>query len=253
MKPNSIFYNVRALPRILLLVVFVLSLLSSPQGVQAQVISFPAEVNKEFSPISIAAGGISRLSITIFNPNLFQIDDAAWVDNLIGVQPGISIANPVNLTNTCGGTVVAPAGGTSLSLSGGTVPPQVGATPGSCTVSIDVTSTTPGNLINTIPAGGLTGTGGGGTITNTTPASATLRVDAILPPEIDKSFDPNTMWVGEVSRLTISIRNTDPGNALTQVSLTDDLPANVTLANPVLGTLTGCGLSASLTAVSGTG
>ena len=159
----------------------------------------------------------------------------------------------MNLTNTCGGTVTAPAGGTLLSLSGGTVPPQVGVTPGSCTVSVDVTSTTPGNLINTIPAGGLTGTGGGGTITNTTPASATLRVDAILPPQIDKSFDPNTMWVGEVSQLTISIRNTDLTSALTQASLTDNLPANVLLANPVSATLNNCGAPASLTAVSGTG
>ena len=213
-------------------------------------ISYPAEINKEFTPIAIASGGISRLSVTIFNPNLFQITNVAWVDNL---PVGIFIANPVNLSDTCNGTVVAPAGGISLSLSGGMVPPQVGTTPGSCTVSIDVTSTTPGNLINTIPAGGLTGTGGGGIITNTTPASATLRVDAILPPNIDKSFDPNTMWVGEVSQLTISITNTDPASALTQASLTDNLPANVILATSVSATLTGCGSSASLTAASGTG
>ena len=219
--------------RVLLLLTLVSSLVSFPQTVQAQGLSFPAEINKEFTPINITSGGVSRLSITIFNPNLFQINNATWVDNLIGVQPGISIANPVNLTNTCGGTVVAPAGGTTVSLSGGVVPPQVGNTPGSCTVAIDVTSTTPGNLINTIPAGGLTGTGGGGIITNTTPASATLRVDAVLPPEIDKSFNPNTIWVGEISQLTISITNTDPDSPLTQTSITDNLPANVVLANPV--------------------
>ena len=200
MKNKAALSNIRFSLQILLLLVLISSLVF-PNSVQALQLSFPAEINKEFSPISITSGEVSRLSVTIFNPNAFQLDNAAWVDNLIGVQPGISIANPVNLTNTCGGTVVAPAGGTSFSLTGGSVPPQVGINPGSCTVSIDVTSTTPGNLINTIPAGDLTGTGGGGIITNTTPASATLNVGAVLPPDIDKSFDPNTMWVGEVSRL----------------------------------------------------
>src|SRR5688500_3628242 len=109
-------------------------------------LSFPAEINKSFSPISIVAGQTSRLSVTIFNPNGFQLINVAWTDNFVGVQPGIRIANPVNLANSCGGSVTAVAGATTLSLSGGTVPAQAGVSPGSCTVSIDVTSTTPGNL-----------------------------------------------------------------------------------------------------------
>jgi len=221
--------------------------------VQAQGLSFPAEINKSFSPISIAAGEISRLNITIFNPNSFQLDNAAWTDNLIGVQPGILLANPVNLSNTCGGAVTAVAGTTSLSLSGGTVPAQVGTTPGSCTVAVDVTSTTPGNLINTIPINGLTSTGGGGSITNTTRASATLRVGAVQAPSLRKSFTPNTVWVGETSRLAIVIRNNDLNTALTQTSITDNLPAGVILASPVSPTLTNCGGTASLSAISGTG
>lgn len=251
MKIQPPVFDLRSAVGVLLIVSLTLSLFAFPQGVSAQGLSFPAEINKEFSPISISSGGISRLSITIFNPNLFQLANAAWVDNLIGVQAGIKIANPVNLTNTCGGTVVAPVGGTSLSLSGGIVPAQVGITPGACTVSIDVTSTTPGNLINTIPAGGLTGTGGGGTITNTTPASATLQVGAVLPPTINKSFNPNTILVGQTSQLTITVRNTDANIALTQTTFTDNLPANVVLANPVGTTLTNCGASASVTGVSG--
>jgi LPXTG-site transpeptidase (sortase) family protein len=253
MRNVSTFFDVKSYLRGVLLFVLTFSTVFFPQGVQAQVLSFSAEINKDFSPISITSGGISRLSITIFNPNLFPLSNAAWADNLAGVQSGISIASPANLTNPCGGTVIAPANGTFISLSGGSVPAQVGSTPGSCTVSVDVTSTTPGNLINTIPSGGLTGTGGGGTITNTTPASATLRVDAVLPPQIDKAFNPNTMWVGEVSQLTITLSNTDPNTALTQASFTDTLPTNVLLASPVSASLTGCGPSVFLTAVSGTG
>jgi len=235
-----------------------LTLLSLNQPAQAQGLSFPAEVNKSFSPISIPAGDVSRLSVTIYNSNDFQIDDAAWTDDLIGVQPGISIADPVNLTNTCGGTVTAVPGTTTLSLSGGTVPAQVNPpppnppVPGSCTVAIDVTSTTPGNLINTIPAGGLTGTGGGGTVTNTSPASATLQVDSIAPPSLNKNFDPNTIWVGQTSKLTINISNNDLNYPLTELSLTDNLPTGVVLDDPVSAVLTDCGSSASLTAVNGT-
>ncbi len=231
-----------------------LSLLVPAAAARAQGLSFPAEINKQFAPISIVAGEISRLSVTIYNPNSFQLDNAAWTDDLVGVQPGITIADPVNLTNTCGllSVVVAVPGGTSLSLSGGTVPAQLGADPGQCTVAIDVTSTTPGNLINTIVAGALTATGGGEDITNTTPASATLRVGLVQPPSLSKTFAPNTMYIGQVSLLTITIRNNDLYTALTQATLTDTLPANVTVVGPGSPATSGCG-SATLTANSGDG
>ncbi|HSB03115.1 MAG TPA: sortase [Anaerolineales bacterium] len=235
----------------LLVVVLTVSIVAVPQQTAYAQISLPAEINKSFSPISIAAGGVSRLRVTIFNPNPFQLTNASWTDNLIGVQSGLTIASPTGLTNSCGGSVSAPAGGTSLSLSGGTVPAQSGSTPGSCTVSINVTSTTTGNLINTIPAGALSSTGGGVSISNTTPASATLNVTGSTTPTVSKSFSPSTIWAGGISQLSIVITNNESGRSLTQASLTDNLPANVFLANPVSPSLTGCGASASLTAVSG--
>lgn len=217
----------------------------------AQGITLPAEMNKAFTPLSIPAGGTARLRVSVFNPNPFPLTNASWTDNLIRVQPGLVIANPVNIINTCGGTVTATPGATSFSLSGGTVPAQTGATPGSCTVSVNVTSTTIGNLINTIPSGELSSSGGGTTITNTDPASATLNIGGTLPPTVSKSFSSSTIWVGEISRLSIVIRNFDPNVALTQVSLRDDLPADLFIANPVSPALSGCGTSATLTAVSG--
>src|SRR5687767_2343143 len=175
----------KSLLSLLISIILINAILVVPGSVvHAQGPSFPAEMNKSFTPISIAAGGVSRLMVTIFNPNPFQLTNASWTDNLVGVQPGISIANPVNLSNSCGGSVTAVSGGTTLSLSGGTVPAQVGTTPGSCTVAIDVTSTTPGNLINTIPAGELTSTGGGVSVTNTSPASATLNVGGVQTPTV---------------------------------------------------------------------
>src|SRR5512138_1729321 len=109
----------------------IFSMSTGGRAVQAQGLSFPAEMNKSFSPLSIEPGGVSRLDVTIYNPNLFELTSASWTDNLVGVQPGIFIASSPNISNTCGGTVSASPGGTTVSLSGGTVPPQVGDTPGS--------------------------------------------------------------------------------------------------------------------------
>src|SRR6185369_8042244 len=230
----------------------IVSMLLYPGGsASAQVLSFPAEMNKSFSPISISGGGVSRLDVTIYNPNAYPLINASWTDNLVGVQPGLAIASPVGLTNSCGGSVTVVAGSTNFSLSGGTVPAQLGITPGSCTVSINVTSTIVGNLINTIPAGALTSTGAGSNITNTGPASATLNVAGSPIPFISKSFSPSTIWAGGTSQLSIVIKNSEPSTTLTQVSLTDNLPPDVFLANPVSPSLTGCGGSASLTAASG--
>ena len=175
----------------------------------------------------------------------------------MGVQPGLSIAPPGLINNTCGGIVTAVPGTTTLSLTGGSVPAQVLSTPGECYVEINVTSTTPGNLINTIPANNLNANGNDGgtpvTISNTTPASATLTVVAVVPPTLSKGFAPNTISMGDVSTLTITINNNDTNTNLTGTSFTDTLPANVVLANPPVGAtpLTNCGGSASLAATAG--
>jgi mucin-19 len=221
------------------------------QDVQAQTLSFPAQINKSFSPIAIPAGGTSVLSITIYNPNSFPLylstTPPAWTDDLAGAS--LNFASPASAANTCGGTVTT--SGTVLSLIGGTVPAQVGTTPGSCTVIVNVTSTLAGNHVNTLPANTLRSIDPTGTITvtNTTPASATLQVNAVQPPSLSKSFAPNTIWVGQTSVLTLTIRNNDTAAALTKVSLTDTLPSNIVIANSTV-TPTSCG-SVSVTGPSG--
>ena len=106
-------------------------------------ISIPAEINKQFTPIIIDSGGVSVLRVSIFNPNLFPLTNAGWTDTLIS---GLSIADPAGINNTCDGSVTAVPNTPFLSLSGGTVPAQVGVTPGECYVEINVTSTTPCNF-----------------------------------------------------------------------------------------------------------
>ncbi len=223
----------------------------------AYAIAIPAEINKQFTPILIDAGAISVLKVTVFNPNTFDLTNAHWTDDLIGIQPGLSIAPPGVVNNTCGGIVTADPGTTILELNGGIIPAQAQSTPGECYVEINVTSTTPGNLINTIPADNLVALGDDGgfpvTISNTTPASATLTVVAISPPTLSKGFAPNTISMGNVSTLTITINNNDADTNLTGTSFTDTLPAGVVLANPPFGAtaLTNCGGSALLSATAG--
>ena len=237
----------------LLIVILITSLFVTPMTpAHAGGVSIPAQINKSFTPFAIVVGATSVMSVTIYNPNSFQLDNAAWVDNLVSIQPGLFIANPAGVTlddsNTpdthCGSpTVTATPGTTSLSFSGGTVPPQVGVTPGSCTVTINVSSVTAGNLINTIPVNALSSVDDLDstiTVTNTTAASATLQVGSVQPPSLSKSFTPNTITAGQVSQLAIVITNNDPYTPLTNTRVTDTFPTNVVLANTTT-TLTGCG------------
>ena len=229
--------------------------LGNAQAAPAMV-TVPAEINKSFTPIAIVSGATSKLRITVYNLNANVLSSAFWEDNM---PAGITIADPLTVVNTCGGTVRAidnsplAIGGGDFELTGGTVPPQVGGFPGSCYVEIDVTSTTPGNLINTIPAGVLSSetidpdspSSPPVPISNTTPASATLNVIGVEAPSLSKAFAPNTIFVGDTSTLTITIHNNDAKNPLTETIFTDVLPTNgngdVKLATPVNASLSGCG------------
>ncbi|MCQ4163558.1 DUF11 domain-containing protein [Tahibacter harae] len=101
----------------------------------------PPAIAKQFAPNPILAGGSAILTFTITNPN----QNAA----LAGIA--FSDTYPANLVNAatpgvvngCGGSFTAAAGGSGFSLSGGTL-----AGGASCTVSVAVTSNTPGNYAN---------------------------------------------------------------------------------------------------------
>jgi len=108
-------------------------------------------LTKAFSPTPIFASGVSTLTLTIANTasGASALTSLALTDSL---PSGVVVATVPNASTTCaGGTAGATAGGATVSLSGGSV-----AAAGSCTVSVDVTSATPGSYLNTVPAGGLT-------------------------------------------------------------------------------------------------
>jgi uncharacterized repeat protein (TIGR01451 family) len=253
MKPKSLHRKFMIIgPKVLSVLMLASLLLTSvpaPQTVIAQV-TISAQMNKSFTPISIIPGEISTLEIEIFNPNTYPLTNMSWTDNLVGVQPGMYIADNPNITNTCGGTVTANPGGTQISLSGGSVAAAVGLDFGSCLVRVDVSSITQGNLINRIPVGELQATGDAGSVSNTDPVEETLLVQSVDDPSVSKSFSPNTVWVGQSSQMTITVRNNDNTVTLTEVSLVDNLPAGVVLTDPLSVSLSNCG-SGTYTAASG--
>jgi hypothetical protein len=177
-------------------------------------------VAKAFSPVSIAAGGVSTLTITLNNPNAAGINlNALFTDTLPG---GVLVAAVPNLTTTCGGGPAgAVAGGTTVTLATlSTIPAS-----GSCTIKVDVTAAAAGSYTNTISAGALkTNTG-----TNLNPATASLAV-TLLPPTVAKAFSPSTNGPGGISTLTITLTNANGTAATLTAPLVDTLPAGVVLA-----------------------
>ncbi|MCP3867945.1 MAG: hypothetical protein GY703_07600, partial [Gammaproteobacteria bacterium] len=116
----------------------------------------------------------------------------------------------------------------------------------SCTVVVDVTSSTPGTHTNV--SGTLTSDqGSGGTATDN------LTVDTSLP-GFTKSFFPSSISVGGRSTLTFTIDNSANGSSVLNLDFTDNLPTGMVIANPANAS-TDCGTATippTLTADSGT-
>ena len=181
---------------------------------------------------SSAAGTAATLTIRLQNPNTIDVTQATFVDTL---PQGMAVADPTNASTTCpGGVPSAAPSGTSVRLTGATVP--AGA---SCTLTVNVLSNTPGRYTNTIPSGGVTTLEG---VTNEEPTRAELLVST--PPTVGKQFTPSVIPPNGTSRLTIALGNSN-GTAITLTqALVDNLPTApgaMVVANPpaIGGTCTG--------------
>jgi hypothetical protein len=138
----------------------------------------PPSIAKAFFRASIAVNGIATMTVTITNPNSTDSEfGVAFFDSL---PANLVVATPNNLINTCSGTATANSGTSQVSLSGGTIAPA-----GSCTVSVNVTSSIVGTYLNF--AGPVSSTNGG---TGNT-ASATLHVKPFTAPSGAHDFDAN--------------------------------------------------------------
>ena len=213
-------------------------------------------INTQFTAATIDPGNISKFRITIANTSVVALTAAAVTDNL---PAQITISNPANIVNTCGfSSVSATPGSSQIKLTGGSIPAASGVD-GQCYFEVDVSATVAGNWINTMPANGPTngfipgGTVSGYqatentvTVTNTTPASATLSVRGLAPPTGTKSFSPATIYAGETSTLTIVLTNPSSNNTtLPLTTFTDNLPVGMKVAPTPAATVSCTGTGAS--------
>jgi hypothetical protein len=194
----------------------------------------PPTIIKAFGAASIPLNGSTSLTFTLNNPNNPQsLSGVAFSDTL---PAGLIISTPNGLTGSCGsGTITATQGTNTISLSGGTL-----AGPGSCSFSVNVTGTAPGQQINTTST--VSSTEGG---TGTTAATASITV--VAPPSIAKAFNPNAIALNGVTTLTITITN-PAANTVAEagVAFSDSLPTGLTVFTPN-GLTNSCGGTASAT------
>ncbi len=172
--------------------------------------------SKGFTPSTTAAGGRSRVKVTLRNPSSGTLTNVSVTDPL---GTGLTVANPANASSNCPGspTLVADPGAASAELLGATL--QAG---GSCDFFFDVVTSGSGPWVNTIPAGNITSAEGP---TSTEAVTATLT-ESTAELRVNKSFDPVIVTGGLPSLLRIDLVNP---SAITMqgVELTDVFPFGI--------------------------
>lgn len=173
---------------------------------------------KAFSPATIGPGSISTITFTINNnAEAAGATALAFTDTL---PANVTVATPAQLTSDCGiPTLTGAEGGNTIVMSGGTVGPL-----SSCTVTVNVTSATPGLYTNV--SGDLTSDAG-----NSGTATADLTVSTALP-GFSKSFSPASVNLGARSTLTFTIDNSLNAALITNLDFTDNLPSGMVVASP---------------------
>jgi hypothetical protein len=119
-------------------------------------------LSKSFSPATIKNDGISTLTITLKNSYAQAAKlEAPLIDNM---PKGMVVHGSAK--NTCGGSIKATKGTSTVTLTGGAIPAN-----GSCTMTVKVTAPC-NNYFNNLPAGALQTSNG----SNQEPSGASLTV-----------------------------------------------------------------------------
>lgn len=148
---------------------------------------------------------------------------------------GMAVAPTPGAATTCpNGIVTATPGATSVALTGASL-----AAGASCTVTVNVTSTSVGGITNYIPSGSIHTDQG---LTNTGQATTSLTTQSNIG--VVKQFTPNIVKPGQRSRLRITFYNptAQPASSLAVI---DTLPTNVTVPSGPNATTTCTGATVS--------
>ena len=199
-------------------------------------------VLKAFTPTSVVAGSASVLKITLTNPNAVAITGAAFTDTYPGGLVNTGTPGGAISGAGCSGTVTAAANGTSLALSGASVPAG-----GSCDITANVTSATAGSYVNNSGAISTANAGAGAS------AGATLTVStATVPLGVTKAFTPASIGTGDTTLLKITLTNSN-AFAVTGAAFTDTYPASMFNTATPAGAISGTGCAGTVTAAANGG
>lgn len=172
----------------------------------------PPTISTSFSASYIPVGDSTPLTFTLSNSNTSAtLQGISFNDTL---PDGLIVASPTNLSSTCGGTVTAVPGSSTVSLSDASLAPTA-----SCTVAVNVTGTTAGEKLNSVTVNSANGGTGNS-------ASASLTVG---PADLEISTTSDSASAPPQSNLTytITFKNNGP-TAAKNVSITSTLPATTT-------------------------
>ena len=196
----------------------------------------PPVGTKAYSPATAVQGDPVQLTITLSNPNAsVTMPLTSFTDTL----PSPMVLADGNASVSCTGTgavngsVTAPAGGSSITLTGGTI----GAN-GTCVLRANVVvptiTGTSQALLNSLPSGAIGNTRG--VVSGAFSQSLTVN----SPIGLSKSFSPSTIPAGQPTLLTLTINNASQVNTLPVTSFTDDMSSgSITILNQALATSQG--------------
>lgn len=191
-----------------------------------QIVDVTPQLDKAFSPTLILNGTTSKMTLTVTNTTDLMAKNDWFITDALPAN--LRIAAVPNVGGTCtqrtgaAYAVTAPAGGTSVGITGGDL--ALGQT--SCTITVDVTSTVNGTYVN----------GPANITTNLNPpANASLeviqpsidlvkRITAVNGVAVTSDTDPDKVFtkVGDVITYSFVATNTTP-NAPTNTTLNTNL------------------------------
>lgn len=191
---------------------------------------------KTFTPSSVQANQVSRLTITFVNPrNTTATFNSLFTD----VYPtGIRNATTTNVSDTCAvGNAAATANSNSVTQALNT---QIGPF-GQCALGVDVYGTATGVYTNSIPVGSLSTNLGA----NTAAATATLTISLLADLRVTKVASATNTLPSQTQVFTVTVVNLGP-SAVTGAPFTDTL-AGWTIVGAVTRTGAGGGTASFTT------
>ena len=191
------------------------NLLGLPATETLLVETVPPFFQATFSPVDLTVSGNGTLTFTIDNDvSLLEANELAFTATL---PQGVVIDSVIPQKTSCGGTLVAAAGGREISYSGGSLLP--GET---CVVSVGVSGVEPGDFV--LSGVTLTSSLGESQIDD-----APVTVSPL--PLFDLAFAPAEINAGTNARVTFTIDNSQSRLEAGNLQLVLPFPNGVVIAN----------------------